>query len=165
MVLHLTFHKMLVIEYLRPKRFGKNWQETISRENNVSPGDLDPAVHVAHLNPCYKKFTLIISTYKINKRRKSLEDADTRRIKRSKTQSTATELFPDVCYFCKKKRKKGKGKITYCHKLTLTQVAEKIREVTELKEDFEVLKDVKGVDLLAKEYTIHVNVNISEIAP
>ena len=111
MVLHLTFHKMLVIEYLRPKRFGKNWQETISRENNVSPGDLDPAVHVAHLNPCYKKFTLIISTYKINKRRKSLEDADTRRIKRSKTQSTATELFQMFVTFVRRKEKKERVKL------------------------------------------------------
>ena len=52
----------------------------------------------------------------------------------------ARDLFPDVCYFCKKKRKKVKGKITYCHKLALTHIAEKIREVAELKEDFEVLK-------------------------
>ena len=27
------------------------------------PDVLDPAVHAVHLNPCYKKFTLIISTY------------------------------------------------------------------------------------------------------
>ena len=37
----------------------------------------------------------------------------------------------------------------------MTQVAEKIREVAELKEDFEVLKDVKGVDLSAKEFQVH----------
>ena len=88
------------------------WEElggdNFHREQCVNiPDDLDPAVHVAHLNPCHKNFTLIISTYKNNKRRKSLEDADTPRINRSKTQSTARDLFPGVCYFCKKKRKKG----------------------------------------------------------
>ena len=48
-----------------------------------------------------------------------------------------------------------KGQISYCHKLTLGQVAEKIQEVAELKEDYDVLKDIKGVDLLAKEFQVH----------
>ena len=48
-----------------------------------------------------------------------------------------------------------KGEISYCHKLTLRQVAEKIQEVAELKEDYDVLKDIKGVDLLAKEFKVH----------
>ena len=53
------------------------------------------------------------------------------------------------------KRKKVKGQISYCYKLTLRQVAEKIQEVAELKEDYDVLKDIKGVDLLAKEFQVH----------
>ena len=83
------------------------------------------------------------------------EDAETPRLKRSKRENTATDLFPDVCYFCKLKRKKVKGQISYCYKLTLRQVAEKIQEVAELKEDYDVLKDIKGVDLLAKEFQVH----------
>ena len=81
-----------------------------------------------------------------------LEDAETPRLKRSRKENMATDLFPDVCYFWKMKRKKVKGQIRYCHKLTLRQVAEKIQEVAELKEDHDVLKDIKGVDLLAKEF-------------
>ena len=49
------------------------------------------------------------------------------------------DLFPDVCYYCMMKRKKVKGQISYCHKITLRQVAEKIQEVAELKEDCEIL--------------------------
>ena len=48
-----------------------------------------------------------------------------------------------------------KRQISYCHKLTLRQVAEKIQEVAELKEDYDVLKDIKGVDVLAKEFQVH----------
>ena len=116
------------------------------------PDVLDPAVHAVHLNPCYKKLTLIMSTYNKSKKRKMLEDAETSRLKRSKKKNTATDLFSDVCYFCKMKRKKVKGQISYCHKLTLRQVVEKIQQVAELKEDYDVLKDIKGVDLLAKEF-------------
>ena len=77
-----------------------------------------------------------------------LEDAETPRLKRSIKENMATDLFPDVCYFCKIKRKKVKGQISYCHKLTLRQTAEKIQEAAELKEDYDVLKYIKGVDLL-----------------
>ena len=37
----------------------------------------------------------------------------------------------------------------------MRQVREKIQEVSELKEDYDVLKDIKGVDLLAKEFQVH----------
>ena len=84
-----------------------------------------------------------------------LEDAETPRLKKSEKENTATDLFLDVYYFCKMKRKKVKGQISYCHKLILRQVAEKIQEVAELKEDYDFLKDIKGVDLLAKEFQVH----------
>ena len=84
-----------------------------------------------------------------------LEDAETPKLKRSKKENTATDLFPDVYYFCKMKRKEVKGQISYCHKLTLRQVAEEIQEVAELKDDYDVLKEIKGVDPLAKEFQVH----------
>ena len=37
----------------------------------------------------------------------------------------------------------------------MRQVAEKIQEVAEIKEDYEVLKDIKGSDLLAEEFQVH----------
>ena len=93
-----------------------------------------------------------MSTYNKSKKRKMLEDAETPRLKRSKKENTAKDLFSDVCYFWKMKRKKVKGQISYCHKLTLRQVAEKMQQVAELMEVYDVLKDIKGVDLLAKEF-------------
>ena len=72
-----------------------------------------------------------------------LQDAETPKLKRSKKENTATDLFPDVYYFCKMKKKEVKSQISYCHKLTLRQVAEKIQEVAELKEDYDVLKEIK----------------------
>ena len=80
-----------------------------------------------------------ISIQNKSNKRKMLEDAETPRLKRSEKENTAKDLFTDVCYFCKIKRKKVKYQISYYHKLTLRQVAEKIQEVPELKEDYDVL--------------------------
>ena len=63
------------------------------REQCLNVPVLDPAVHTVHLNPCYKKFTLIISTYNKSKKRKMLEDAETPRLKKSRKKNTATELL------------------------------------------------------------------------
>ena len=89
-----------------------------------------------------QKFTLIISTYNKSNKRKMLEDAETPRLKRSETENTATDLFPDVCYFCKIKRKKVKCQIRYC---------------------YDVLKDIKGVIYWLRNFRsrIPANVNIS----
>ena len=145
--------------YLKPKQLGG---ANFHREQCLTvPDILDPTVHAVHLNPCHKKFTLIISTCNKSKNRKMLEDVETVRLKGYKKKNTATDLFPDVCYFCKMKMKKVKGQISYCYKLTSRQVAEKIQEVAELKEDYEVLKDIKGANLLDEEFQAPANVNIS----
>ena len=63
--------------------------------------------------------------------------------------------FPDYCYFCKKKRKTVKGKVQICHQLTLKTTEETIKEAAELRNDEDVLRDIRDVDLLAKEFQVH----------
>ena len=69
--------------------------------------------------------------------------------------SLGVNLFPDYCYFCEKKRKTVKGKVQICHQLTLKTTEETIKEAAELRNDEDVLCDIRDVDLLAKEFQVH----------
>ena len=69
------------------------------------PGTLDDTLHGIHMEPCYKKFTMIISKAHA-KRKHSTEDVlESGQVKQLRCQrmSLGVNLFPDYCYFCKKK--------------------------------------------------------------
>ena len=75
---------------------------------------------------------------------------------RSSSQSIAsTHLFPECCYFCKAKRRKVHGKEQISHKLTLASSEQMIKRAAEELNDTDVLRDIQGVDLLAKEFQVH----------
>ncbi len=69
--------------------------------------------------------------------------------------ATGAVLFPDHCYFAKQKRKTVKGKVQVSHQLTLKSTEENIKAAAEEKKDEDVLRDIRGVDLLAKEFQVH----------
>ena len=63
------------------------------------PAVINPSRHDIHLELCYKKFTLIISS---NKRKHPSDDHGSEKRYRSQRISQAGQiLFPDHCYFCK----------------------------------------------------------------
>ena len=91
------------------------------------------------------------------KRKHSTEDVlESGQVKQRKCQrmSPGVNLFPDYCYFCNKKRKTVKGKVQTCHRLTLKTTEETIKEAAELRNDEDVLRDIRDVDLLAKEFQV-----------
>ena len=97
------------------------------------------------MEPCYKKFTIIISKARA-KRKHSTEDVlESGQVKQRRYQrmSLGVNLFPDYCYFCKKKRKTVKGKVQICHRLTLKATEETIKEAAELRNDKDVLRDIR----------------------
>ena len=84
------------------------------------PNEVDNALDGIHMEPCYKKFTIII--FKARNKRKTSndpEDDDALR-KKSRAQRTSVggNFFPDHCYFCKKKRKSVKGKVQFSHNIS-----------------------------------------------
>ena len=114
---------------------------------------INPSRHGIHLEPCYKKFTLIISS---NKRKHLSDDHGSEKRYRSKRTSQAGQiLFRDHCYFCKQKRKTVKGKVQVSHKLTLKSTELTIKAAAEERQDDEVLRDIRDADLLAKEFQVH----------
>ena len=109
--------------------------------------------HSLHLEPCCKKFTLIIFS---NKRKHLGDDHGSEKRYRSQRTSKADQiLFPDHCYFCKQKRKIVKGKVEVSHKLTLKSTELTIKAAAEERQDEEVLRDIRDADLLANEFQVH----------
>ena len=109
------------------------------------------------MEPCYKKFTIIIS--KARNKRKTTDDPEDddalRKKSRAQRTSVGGNLCPDHCYFCKKKRKSVKGKVQLSHRLTFKSTEETIKPAAEEKKDENVLRDIRDVDLLAKEFQVH----------
>ena len=98
----------------------KGGQNEHQEQCSSIPNEVDNALHGIYMEPSYKKFTIIISKAR-NKRKISNdpEDDDTLR-KKSRAQRTLVggNLFPDHCYFCKKKRKSVKGKVQLSHNIS-----------------------------------------------
>ena len=79
--------------------------ETFSDENrhekqcHLVTDIIDNDIHGIHMEPCYKKFTLILA-------KKSIEQTIRRSSKQTLMDVTknveATSLLPEKCYFCKK---------------------------------------------------------------
>ena len=74
------------------------------------PGTLDDTLHGIHMEPCYKKFTMIISKVRA-KRTHSTEDVlEIEQVKQWRCQrmSLAVNLFPTIVTFVRKKGKLSK---------------------------------------------------------
>lgn len=103
------------------------------------------------MEPCYKKFTAIISSLK---QKSTQSHPESTRAKRTKLNEPAG-FFPKVCFFCKQTRK-AFNKRSYCpYKITTVDAEKKIKEAALLKEDEQLLLHIREVDLIAKEFMMH----------
>ena len=101
-------------------RLEKGSQNEHQEQCSSIPNEVDNALHGIHMEPCYKNFTIIISKAR-NKRKTSNDPEDDGALrKKSRAQRTSVggNLFPDHCYFCKKKRKSVKGKVQLSHNIS-----------------------------------------------
>ena len=81
------------------------------------PGTFDDTLHGIHIEPCYKKFTMIISKARAKTKHSTEDVLEIGQVKQRRCQrmSLGVNLSPDYCYFCKKKRKTVKGKVQICN--------------------------------------------------
>jgi hypothetical protein len=95
-------------------RLAKEKREELGGENyhqeqcDSVPVCIDNNIHGIHLDPCYKKFTRLLSTYT------SLDNLPQKKSTRQTLGTDAINLlsawvFPSECYFCKKVRVQYKG--------------------------------------------------------
>ena len=100
-----------------------------------------------HMTPCYKKFTLILSSKK--------EKKETAAVRRSLTRGCSSNeaeknVYPFICQFCKQYRKQHNNNRFIPTKLT-TKDGEQTKKAAEIS-DPKLYFEIKYVDLIAKEF-------------
>ena len=91
--------RLLQAKQIRRDQGGNN----VHREQGaLIPDHIDPNIHGIHMEPCYKKFTLIISQLKRNQSDDG-NQSTSKQLRSSSQSIVSTHLFPDCCYFCKAK--------------------------------------------------------------
>ena len=118
------------------------------------PNEIDPNEHGIHLEPCYKKFVLIISQEK----KRSLDSADiSTRPKRSKPSDgqISRDVYPKECNLCNKYRIMRNGKYIFPVTISTQQAVNTIKDAAEAKEDQKLFFEIKDLDLIAKEFKYH----------
>ena len=136
----------------------KSEREKLSGDNQhdsqckLIPDIINNNIHGIHMDPCYKRFTLILS------RNKDVEDKSrsSKRLSQgssSKFETTA-QLFPEECYICKKNRVQHKGKKVYPVKVTTDDAVISIKTAAQSKNSDMYIKDMC---LFAKEFKTHMH--------
>ena len=100
-----AYERILEAKTIREELGGDNYHE---EQCLKVPDILDNSIHAMHLNPCYKKITLIISTYN-NKKRKNENEAESSRAKRNKSDNSKSVSRYMLLQQEKKKESKRKN--------------------------------------------------------
>ena len=106
--------------------------------------------HGIHMTPCYKKFTLILSS-------QSKETFTPKRLSGRQPislESTSTWVYPDDCNFCLKIRIKHKGQVVLPRKITTFNATKTVKESAKIK-DSSLYAEIGDLDLIAKEFKYH----------
>lgn len=122
------------------------------------PEEIDPDIHGIHLEPCYKKFVLILSNKKALRVNSLCCSSDNSiRPKRYKTSdsSNIANVFPKECNLCKRYRIKRGQKHMYPITITTLQAVNKIKHAAETCEDKTLYFEIKDFDLFAREFKYH----------
>ena len=101
-----------------------------------------------HLEPCYKKFTLILAG------QSARQSNDRRSSSRKSIGEISAWTYPDVCNICKKGRIQYKGKKVTPVTITSFQAQETIKAAAKAT-DRDMYDEIEDLDLIAKEYKMH----------
>ena len=92
----------------RTQLLGENYHK---EQCDTIPNVIDQEKHCIDSAPCYKKFTLIISDKRAIKKTTEASDDNRRTSNRITLPSPSQIIYPEECYFYKKKIKRYGGKI------------------------------------------------------
>ena len=142
--------KIYAAKATRLRLGGKNLHE---EQCSSIPDEVDPNRHGVHLEPCYKKFTKILS------HEKALPETSTEVIQRpQRLKSAATQrpdVYPKECNFCQKYRVKRQQKHHVPITITTKQAELTLKEAAEANIDQSLYFEIKDADLIAKEFKYH----------
>ena len=108
---------------------------------------------------CYQKFTKAVSVQAKKASKKTIGHAHLSPLKRSKRATgTLGSLFPNMCMKCKSSRPlKMKGKKQFIRVLQTFSACKTVKLAPAIHGDDEMLRQVTGEDLIAKEFKMHLN--------
>ena len=108
---------------------------------------------------CYQKFTKAVSVQARKASKKNIGHAHLSPLKRSKRATgTPGTLFPYLCMKCKSSRPlKVKGKKQFIRVLQIFSACKTVKLAAAIHSDGEMLRQVTGEDLIAKEFKMHSN--------
>ena len=108
---------------------------------------------------CYQKFTKAISVQAKKASKKNIGHAHLSSLKRSKSATGIPgTLFPNMCMKCKSSRPlKVKGKKQFITVLQTFSACKTVQFATAIHSDDEMLHQVTGEGLIAKEFKMHSN--------
>ena len=101
-----------------------------------------------HLEPCYKKFTLILAG------QSTRQSKDRRSSSRNSVGEVPAWTYLGVCNICKKSRMQYKGKKVTPVTITSFQAQKTIKAAAKVK-DQDMCNEIEDLDLIAKEFKIH----------
>ena len=113
--------------------------------------------HGIHSNPCYKKFTLFISTsFRLSSESSILEKKQrlSNRIANLKPSTSSTSIYPKECNLCKKYRVKQKKTHLLPQTVATINACETIKAAAKVKNPL-LYSEIYDVDLIAKEFKYH----------
>eukprot|EP00794_Sanderia_malayensis_P002318 gene2318-2668_t len=146
-----------ILEEIREQLGGANNHK---EQCNSVPVEINPEKHGLHLEPCYKRLILILSSEKgrsvLESRSDSRQSCDVRP-KRSKSseESHSRGIYPKECNFCHKYRNKRKQQHFYPITIATEQAANTLKQAAEENEDQHLFFEIKDIDLIAKEFRYH----------
>ena len=120
--------------------------------NSLPIDGFDTARHGVHLNPCYKKFTKIIS---VERSKESREGEPRPKSMKADEAGSSHGFFPKICIFCNQYRKTVRRKLHSAYKILTKEAEQNIRCAANVNNDLPLLCQIQDVDLIAKELMIH----------
>jgi len=122
------------------------------------PTEINNDIHGVHMEPCYKRFTAILSNPKFKKieekeKRKSdrLSSIDT---STGTTSSTPAWIYPKNCNLCGKYRIQHLTKKYEPYTITTYNAATSIKTAAKNKNQ-KLYQEIEHLDLIAKEFKVH----------
>ena len=145
-------HKINMKGYSRQKDNEENQHQ--EQCNSVPLIGFDPSIHGIHVEPCYKKFTKIISV----SHKQNTDEAESTKIKQKKSDKCVNTvwLFLKTCVFCNQQRKSVNKTVYTFHKITTNDAMESVKKAAEIKNEEQLLLRIRDVDLIAKEMQMHI---------
>lgn len=137
-------------------RLAKSERESYTDENfhreqcESIPDEINHDKHGIHLDPCYKKFTLILS----KKKKEPTEKSQRLSERLSSPPRKDALVYPKECNICKLYKIKVKGSFEFPITISTLNATETVKAAA-MSKNQDMYYEIKDLDLISKEFKYH----------